>query len=150
MVAMVGCNKQGVTPSAKAETPSAPKPAKTQSMWVSHTTGKTYQVTQSGDVLRAEWTDVPPDWVAHGGFLRSELKRQGDKWVGTSSSYLPWTSQKGPKAKTENWCHLETKFEIDSITADTISGQGETVKKIDTKNCRILDSGSATFLWKPQ
>jgi hypothetical protein len=145
----VGCSKQGVTARANAEATPATTQSPAQNMWVSKTTGKHYRVTVGGETFRAEWVNVPSEWAAHGAFMRTECKRQGSMWVGTSLSFMPWSPQKGTKAKAAHWCRLETKFEVDAINADSIIGRGENVKKLDYQKCQILDSGMATFLWTP-
>jgi hypothetical protein len=146
---IAGCTKPGVTLDAKAETTPHTSAAQIKSVWVSQTTGKQFRVNLDGDVFRAEWLNIPPEWVAHGAFMRTECKRQGSAWVGTTTSFMPWSSPKGAKPKVENWCHLETQFEVDSITPETISGRGESVRQIDVKKCQILETGTGPFHWSP-
>lgn len=102
------------------------------------------------DVFHAEWLNVSPELAAHGAFIRSECKRHGAKWVGTSTSYLPCTLGKDANPSLDNWCHLKTKIEITSVTADGISGQGETLVRFDCKKCKILESRMKDFLWRPR
>jgi hypothetical protein len=146
---LIGCSKQGVTPTASAETPRRSNPGHMKNMWLSETTGKQFRVTVEGDTFRAEWLNVPTVWANHGAFMRTECKRQGSKWVGTTLSYMPWSSKTKTTTKAENWCHLETKFEVDSMTAESISGRGESVKKFDAEKCQILESGTSEFHWSP-
>ena len=131
-----------------------PKPvltaAQLKDIWVSQTTGKEYRATVNGDVFHAEWVNIPPDLAAHGSFIKTECKRQGPKWVGKSSSFLPCSLGKGPASKIDNWCHLETNIEIDSFTANRISGRGETLKKFDCQKCKILESATTDFFWLPK
>jgi hypothetical protein len=145
-----GCSRQPEQPKPAAETISATPSAQFKDIWVSETTGKVYRATLVGDVFRAECVNLSPDLTAHGAFIRTECKRQGTKWVGASTSYLPWKVGTGAKTEGVNWCHLETTFEIDSIAPDRITGKGESVKKIDIKNCKILESGTAGFFWSPK
>ena len=150
MLGFAVCLRQGMTGPAIAQTPARTNYGRIKNMWVSQTTGKQFRVTVDGDIFRAEWLNVPSLWAAHGAFMRTECKRKGSKWVGTSLSFMPWTSQTGgPKTEVSNWCHLKTKFEVDSITANSISGHGESVKKFDSKNCKILESGMSDFQWTP-
>lgn len=144
---MMGYSGQDLKPGTNAEPYPRTRTGRIKDMWVSQTTGKQFRVTLDGDVFRAEWLNVPAVWAAHGAFMRTECKRQGKKWVGTSLSYMPWTSQTGSKSKVENWCHLQTKFEVDSMTATSISGRGESVKKFDSQKCQVLESGTAAFRW---
>ena len=140
---------QELKPGANAEPYPRTRTGRVKDMWVSQTTGKQYHVTVEGNVFRAEWLNIPGEWAAQGAFIRTECKRQGKKWVGTSLSYMPWSSQKGTEPKIKNWCHLETKFEVDSITGESISGRGESVTKFDAGKCKILQSGLADIKWSP-
>ncbi|HLY62986.1 MAG TPA: hypothetical protein VKV95_19745 [Terriglobia bacterium] len=146
---LIGYSGQELKPGTNAEPYPRTATGRIQNMWVSETTGKQYHVTVEGDIFRAEWLNVPGEWVAQGAFIRTECKRHGNKWIGTSTSYMPWSSQKGTEAKVKNWCHLETKFEVDSITEETISGRGESVRKFDAGACKILKAGMSDFQWSP-
>lgn len=146
---LIGYFGQELKPGTNAEPYPRTKTGRIKDMWVSQTTGNQYHVTVEGGVFRAEWLNVPGEWAAQGAFIRTECTRHGTKWVGTSLSFMPWSSQKGTEAKVKNWCHLETKFEVDSITDDTISGRGESVRKFDAGACKILKSGMSDFHWSP-
>jgi hypothetical protein len=150
LIALSSCSP----PPPQALSTGPPKPvltaAQLKDIWVSQTTGKEYRATVYGNVFHAEWVNIPPDLAAHGSFIKTDCKRQGSKWVGTSSSFVPCSLGKGPGSKLDNWCHLETTIEIDSITADRISGRGETLKKFDCQKCKILESGTKDFFWVPK
>ena len=150
-LALVGCSPQAEQPNAPAETKLAPGKAPGE-IWVSETTGKEYRVRVENDVVRAEWVNVTSELASHGAFIRSECKRQGSKWVGEASSYVPCTLETGPKPKIDNWCHLQTKFEIDSITPDSITGRTEAVGSttLDCMKCKLLRSEMKDFLWTPK
>lgn len=146
---LIGYSGQGVTPRANAAPPPRTNPDRIKNMWVSKTTGKQFRVLVEGNTFRADWLNVPSEWAAQGAFIHTECKRHGKKWVGTSLSFMPWSSQKGTDAKVKNWCHLETKFEVDSITANSISGRGESVRQFDAATCKILKTGMSNFQWSP-
>ena len=151
LVGLSACSQQGGQ-SQLIRVPAEPaaQSKNNKDIWVSETTGKEYRVTVGKDVLHIEWANVPADLAGHGTFIRSECKLQGPKWVGTSSSYLPCTLGKGEKPNFDNWCHLETKIEIDSMTPDRITGQGEGLEKFDCMKCKILQSSMKDFLWRPK
>ncbi len=149
-VGFTGCSGQGKQPNPAADTKPATTPAQSKDIWVSETTGKEYRVLVDGDVFRAEWVNMSPEQTAHGSFIRTECKRQGPKWVGISTSYLPCTLGTGAEVKADNWCHLETAIEIDSITPDRITGNGESIKKFDCLKCIILEKGTRDFFWSPK
>jgi hypothetical protein len=149
-IVLTGCSRRADQPAATAESNTASTPAPAKDIWISETTGKEYHVTANNDAFHAEWVNISPESAAHGAFIRTECKRQGSKWVGTSASFLPCSVGADPKAKLDNWCHLETKFEIESITADRITGRGEAIKKFDCATCKILDSEMRGFFWSPK
>ena len=150
LFAMSGCSPQARQPLNTGQSKPIQTAAQLKDIWVSQTTGKEYRVTVEGDIFHAEWVNIPPDLAAHGSFIRTECKRQGSKWVGTSTSFVACTLNQGTKPKIDNWCHLETTIEIDSITADRISGRGETLQKFDCQTCKILASTTKDFFWLPK
>ena len=150
LIAMSGCSPQPQQTLGTGRSKPILTAAQLKDIWVSETTGKEYRATVDGNVFHAEWVNMPPELAAHGSFIRTECKRRGSKWVGTSTSFLPCSLSNGSGSKFDNWCHLETTIEIDSITADRISGRGETLKKFDCQKCKILESGTNDFFWSPK
>ncbi len=150
LIALSGCSPPAQQPLSTGQSKPFQTAAQLKDIWVSQTTGKEFRATVGGDVFHAEWVNIPPELAAHGSFIRTECKRKGSKWVGTSTSFVPCSLGKGPGSKIDNWCHLQTKIEIDSITADRISGRGETLKKFDCQKCKILESGTKDFFWSPK
>ena len=118
-------------------------------VWKSATTGKEFRVWTEGGVLHAEWANVSPALAKGGAYIRSELRRAGTKWAGTSRLYLPCESVEANKP-VSNWCLLETKMEIDALTADRITGRGESLKRFDCRTCKMLETGWAEFDWVPK
>ena len=150
LFAFPGCSRRVEKSVSVAEARPASTPAQAKDIWVSQTTGKEYHVTVDGDTFRAEWVNISPSLTAHGIYLRSECKKQGEKWVGKTASYLPCSVGNSTNVKIDNWCHLETAIEILSMTPDRITGNGESVKQFDCMKCKIMAQGSADFLWTPK
>lgn len=150
LFALSGCSPQAQQPLSTRQSKPIQTTAQLKDIWVSQTTGKEFRATVDGDVFHAEWVNMPRELAAHGSFIRTECKRQGSKWVGSSASFLPCSLGNGPGSKIDNWCHLKTTIEIDSITADRISGRGETLQKFDCQKCKILESGTKDFFWTPK
>lgn len=144
------CSRPAGQPENQAQNKPAPAAHRPKNIWISETTGKEYRVTIENDVLRAEWVNIPPDYLAQGEYIRTECKRVGSKWVGTSSIYIACTLEGGAKPKPDNWCHLQTQFEIDSVAADRITGRTEAMVKFDCLKCKILKSEMKDFLWTPR
>jgi hypothetical protein len=118
-------------------------------VWKSQTTANKYRARLEKDLFHAEWVDVPADWAKQGAYVRTECRRTGSKWVGTSESHLPCTKGEGASEQTMNWCDLKTRTEIDSISPDRITGHGESARKVDCQQCKILEAGWTAFVWTP-
>jgi hypothetical protein len=132
---------------AAAQAPELPKTIPEVGIWKSQTTGNEYRVRIQGDTLFAEWTNVPPAWAGHGAYIRTECRRLGLKWIGTSRSRLPCIEGSGPKARIVNWCPLVTRTEIDSLTADRITGRGQAIRHSDCQTCKLLQTAWSDFVW---
>lgn len=118
-------------------------------VWRSTTTGREYRVWVDKDRLHSEWANIPPGLVRVGGYVRSESRRGEAKWVGTVRSYLPCETTES-KERISNRCHLETKIEIDSMTADRITGRAQAIHKFDCQACRLIESVWMDFVWIPR
>jgi hypothetical protein len=117
--------------------------------WKSQTTENEYRVRVEKGVFHAEWVNVPADWAKQGAYLRTECRRTGRKWVGTSVSHLPCTVGEGQGTYIVKWCDLQTQTEIDSISHQRITGRGQRQSKIDCDQCKILEASWADFFWTP-
>ena len=126
-----------------------PAQAVSAKVWRSTTTGREYGVWMDKDHLHTEWVNLPPAVVQGGGYVRSESRRVGSKWVGTVRSYLPCETTEA-KERTSNRCQLETKIEFDSMTADRITGRAQAIHKFDCKACRLIEAAWADFSWIPR
>jgi hypothetical protein len=89
-------------------------------------------------------------FLAHGAYVHSECKRQGQKWVGESHSHLPCALVNLPPGQYTNWCDLVTKIEFDEITPGRISGHAEGLKRFDCRKCIILETSWKPFVWVPK
>ena len=146
----------------RAQTPSSPQAPKPPSLptpapaaplypeWKSQTTGNEYRVRVQGDSFYAEWTNLSPDFASHGAYVRTECRRVGSKWIGTTRSRLPCTGGPGPKPKVLNWCPLVTRTEIDSIAPDRITGRGQAIRRSDCQSCKLLETEWKDFVWTPK
>ncbi len=119
-------------------------------IWKSLTTDREYRVRIEKDRLYAEWVNLPPDFVSHGAYVKSELHRVEAKWVGTSRSKLPCTIGQGAAEHIGNWCPLLSRIEVHSVSSDRITGRGEQLRRYDCQNCKILETVWANFTWVPK
>jgi hypothetical protein len=124
----------------------APSPGK---IWKSETTGKEYRVRIEKDRFYAEWV-APPDAAKQGAYIRSECRRTGTKWIGTSQVFVLCPKPGDVNGKSTNGCSLTFRFEVDSITPERITGSGETIREIDCAKCEVRQTGWGNFVWVPK
>ena len=138
-----------------SENQSVPKPAGTKSaakatalppVWKSATTGKEYRVKIDGDRFTAEWSNIPPQAAKQGAYIRSECRRSGTRWIGTSRILLACPL---PDGKTK-MCPMILRFEVDFISSDRITGGGEILRDFDCGSCEVRKTGWGPFTWAPK
>jgi len=150
----------GISPGFLARRPQGapPQPAppsgdKIPRLWKSQTTTNEYRVRIEGDVLRAEWVNLPADLARNGAFVRTECRRVGSRWIGTTRSrlLLPCTEVPGPGDHHPSaWCSLVTRTEIDTVSPDRITGRAQAPTRLDCQACRLLDAAWKDFTWTPK
>jgi hypothetical protein len=132
-----------------------------QKVWTSLASGRDYRLRIEGDYIYAEWVDLPTQLQTTTAFMSSELKREGDKWVGKARSYLPyafkssyadfWTTGQRMGTENVNWCTVEVQFEIDKITETRIEGRSLSSSLFDAKKCKSGGKmGWKRFTWIPK
>lgn len=136
-------------PAALKKDRQIPAPPASARIWKSLTTGNEYSVWTDNDRLYAEWVNVPKELAERGAYTRSECRRAGARWVGTSQHYRPCDTTENGK-HTRNWCHLVTKIEFDSVEANRMAGRAEGLRRFDCANCRILETVWKDFEWVPK
>jgi Trypsin-like peptidase domain len=126
-------------------------------IWTSMTSGRDYKVRVEGDYIYTEWVNLPSQLQNSAAFVRSELKKDGDRWRGKVRSNLPyefkssygdfWTT--GQRMGTENvkWCQIEVDFEIDRVSESRIEGQAMMPSSFDAKKCKPGKSDMKPFTW---
>ena len=60
-----------------------------ESVWTSMSSGHDYNLRMDGDYIYAEWVNLPTQLQTTTAFMRSELKKDGEKWTGKTRSRLP-------------------------------------------------------------
>jgi hypothetical protein len=151
LVLMAGCSRPA-EPGKPVAGQSAGQPAAAPTLpqfWKSVTTGKFYHVAVSPSSFQAEWVSVPEPFVKKGASIRSQARREGTRYVGSSESYLPCAVGTRAKEHIANWCHVQTGLEIDFIGPDRILGRGEALKKFDCAKCQALEKEWKDFVWVP-
>lgn len=139
-------------PGAQAPATGSSGQAAVARVWKSQTTGHEYRVSIQGDVLRAEWVNLPADLIRQGAYVRTECRRAGNRWIGTTRSRqpLPCTEVTTPEGRHPTaWCSLVTRTEIDSIAPDRISGRAQAAVRLDCQACKLLDAEWKDFVWTP-
>jgi hypothetical protein len=127
-------------------TKSAAKTTALPQIWKSATTGKEYRVQIEGDRLTAEWSNIPPEAAKQGAYIRSECRRSGTKWVGTSRILLGCPL---PDGKTK-MCPILLRFEVDFVSSDRITGGAEILRDFDCGSCEVRKTGWGPFSWSPK
>ena len=139
-------SSENQTSSKPAGTKSAAKATALPQIWKSATTGKEYRVKVDGDRFTAEWSNVPPQAAKQGAYIRSECRRSGSRWIGTSRILLPCPL---PDGKTK-MCPMMLRFEVDFISSDRITGGGEILREFDCSSCEVRKTGWGPFSWTPK
>ena len=116
-----------------------------EKVWTSMTTGHDYKVRVDGDYIYTEWVNLPPVLKSTSAFMRAELKKAGDKWVGKVRANLPYKYKSSVK-----WCQTEFDFEIDKVSDSRIEGQGLGPTSFDAKKCQADKTEWKTFTWIPK
>ncbi|MGO8736547.1 MAG: hypothetical protein ACLQVM_27565 [Terriglobia bacterium] len=138
-----------------SENQGAPKPTGTKSaakattlpqIWKSASTGKEYRVKIDGDRFTAEWLNIPPQAAKQGAYIRSECRRSGSRWIGTSRILLACAL---PDGKTK-MCPMLLRFEVDFVSPDRITGGGEILRDFDCGSCEVRKTGWGPFNWAPK
>jgi hypothetical protein len=129
-------------------------------IWTSVTSGRDFKLRVDGDHIYTEWINLPLQLQTTTAFMRSELKKVGDKWVGKSRSNMPyeykskyfdfWKNGQTVGTVNVNWCQLEFDFEIDTLTDTRIDGRGMGFTTIDAKKCKPGKMEWKTFTWIPK
>ena len=110
-------------------------------LWTSMTTGRDYKVRIDGEYIYCQWINLPAALQSMAAFIRAELRKSGDKWVGKNLFYFP-VSQK--------WCHIETDMEIDKVSDSRIEGKSVIWQSINARNCSIVRPELKPFVFIPK
>lgn len=114
-------------------------------VWSSLASGRDYKLRMDGEFIYAEWVNIPPALASTAAFMRSELKKNGDKWVGKVRSNLPYNYYANIK-----WCRIEADIEIDKISDTRIEGRAMNFKSINVRKCQPEKATWETFAWIPK
>lgn len=128
-------------------------------VWTSMASGRDFKVRIDGDYIYTEWI-LPAPLQSTAAFMRSELKKSGDKWIGKVRAYLPyeykssyadyWKTGQPMGTANVKWCHSEADFEIDKLSDSRIEGQGSDWSSFDVKKCQPLKPVRKPFTWIPK
>ena len=109
-----------------------------------------FRVDVTNDLFRAEWVNIPPAAAKQGVYIRTECRRAGPKWVGSSSINMLFAVPGAPAGKDTKVCHLTVRFEVDSISPEKITGHSETLRNFDVNKCQVLQTTWGEFTWVPK
>jgi S1-C subfamily serine protease len=120
-------------------------PSAEEKVWTSMTSGHDYKIRMDGDYIYAQVTNLPASLQSTPAFVRSELKKTGDKWVGKNISYMPFSTRTGQK-----WCRIETEIEIDKLSDSRIEGKAMAWQSTNVKKCEPEHVELRQFVWIPK
>lgn len=120
-----------------------------EKVWTSLTSGRDYKVRIEGEYIYTEWINLPPQLQTTAAFVRSELKKDGDKWVGKVRSLLPY-DYKTWAVENVKWCTVEMQLEIDKLAETRIEGRSMRAKSFDAKKCKPGELEWQSFTWIPK
>jgi hypothetical protein len=119
-------------------------------IWHSDASQHDFRVDVTNDMFRAEWVNIPPAAAKQGAYIRTECRRAGPKWVGSSSINMLFALPGAPAGKDAKVCHLTVRFEVDSISPEKITGHSETLRNFDVNKCQVLQTAWGEFAWVPK
>jgi hypothetical protein len=125
-------------------------PAKLPKLWRSEATKHDFRVEVTNDTFKAEWVNIPPVPAKQGAYIRTECRRAGAKWVGTSKLNMLFAVPNAPPGKDLKLCELTVRFEVDSISPAKIAGYSEKLTDFDVNSCKVRNSKWAEFTWTPK
>lgn len=149
---------QKSTTSAQPHTSAAQAPPQTPAvafgklpkLWHSASSNKDFRVEVTKDLFRAEWANVPATAAKRGAYIRTECRRAGSKWVGSSTVNMLFAVPGAPAGKETKLCSVNVRFEVDSVSATRISGHSEVLRSFDVNSCRVQQSSWGEFIWVPK
>jgi hypothetical protein len=119
-------------------------------IWHSEASHHDFNVDVTNDLFRAEWVNVPPEAKKQGVYIRTECRRSGAKWVGTSSINMLFGVPGAAAGKDTKICSLTVRFVVDSVSPTQITGHSESLHSFDVKTCRVQQTSWAAFTWTPK
>ncbi len=139
-------------PAAPAQSGSTPDPdfARLPKVWHSETTKHDFRVEVNKDLFRAEWVNLPAESAKKGAFIHTECRRTGSKWIGKSNINMLVEIPGAPAGVETKLCQITIRFEVDSVSPEKITGQGESLHSFDAPTCRVNETRWAPFTWVPR
>ena len=137
-------------PAQSAPATSKPAGGQLPKIWHSDATKHDFRVEVTNDLFRAEWVNVPPAAAKRGAFIHTQCRRAGSKWVGSSSVSMLFAIPGAPTGKDTKLCSLTVRFEVDSISAEKITGHSESIHSFDVNACRAEQMKWGEFTWIPK
>jgi hypothetical protein len=123
-------------------------------VWTSLTTGHDYKIRIDGDHIYIEW--IFPlafqKFADQGAFSRCDVARQGGKWVGSCTSYLPFQWFNRWSGTHVNWCRHQGSDQITLVSTGRIEGDAENYdqKDFDASKCSVKRTEIRHYVWIPK
>ena len=146
----IAANLEDLDPAKPADSTSVPAFGNLPKIWHSEVTKHDFRVQVTNDLFRAEWVNIPPAVAKQGAYIHTECRRAGSKWEGSSSINMAFAVAGASPGKDTKMCTLSVRFEVDSVTADKITGHSEALHSFDVNTCRVQETKWGEFTWVPK
>jgi hypothetical protein len=114
-------------------------------VWTSTTTGNDWKIRVDGDYMYIERVNLPAALDGTTAFVRTELKKTGDKWAGQTHYSLPVNYHGEAR-----WCSGELRTEITRVLETSIEGRAEQVVDYNVRKCEPKKLEWMQFTWIPK
>ncbi len=115
------------------------------SLWTSMTTGNDLKIRVDRDYIYIDRINWPAELRETEAFVRSELKKSGDRWIGKTRMRTPCNHDGRLR-----WCSLELDIEITSLTNSRIEGRAPADVTFDCGTCQTKKLEWKPFVWIPK
>lgn len=127
-------------PASKVDSTSETPPTK-DGVWTSVTSQQDFKVRMDENYIYTEWINPPPDLQSKGAFMRAELKKTGDKWVGKETMSFPYLGGCNP---------MDVDMEIDKVSETRIEGKILEWSSFNFRKCQPKTAEMKPFTWIPK
>jgi hypothetical protein len=124
---------------------STTSPVPQERVWTSMTTGHDYKIRIDDQHIYMQRINLPAALESTAAFVRADLVKSGDKWIGKAIAYLPFQNKSATK-----WCRIEGDLEYDKVSESRIEGKTASWTQVDMKSCQPKNPVFQDFVLIPK